>query len=268
MDNIMDNIDTEDKIDNSSLEWGIMITIQNNLNDRIGKLKWKKYITASFWNYISTPINFTITLFTALSAGQTTSTQSFLTNNQLFYLLFISFVLSIINTFFKLKDKAILNYDAYKRYDKFGTEYEEIYFTPILNNNDINKRLGDYNLLQQKLNDYYSEENIENVNYTSEVIYEFAKIILRINMEQIKINKRIWILDGEKKNNLYKKNNIEFDTEKLFVFNNYFEPKKLLQNIHNNDSNDSNEHKIEDIYNKKNNDIANYDELKQNDNIV
>jgi len=211
----------EDKIDNMSLEWAIMITIQKNLNDRIGNLKWKKYITASIWNYVSTPINFTITLFTALSAGQTSAgpTYAYLTQNQLFYLLFISFVLSTINTFFKLKDKAILNYDAYKKYDKFGAEFESIYFKPLSKNNDIIDRLGNYNILQQKLNDFSSEENIENVNYFSELIFHIIKNISIVNMQQIKINERLWILDGEHKITSYKKNNIEIDNERLFLFN-------------------------------------------------
>jgi hypothetical protein len=208
------------KIDNMSLEWAIMITIQKNLNERIGKCKWRKYITASIWNYVSTPINFTITLFTALSAGQTSAgtTYTYLTQNQLFYILFISFILSTINTFFKLKDKAILNYDSYKKYDKFGAEFESIYFTPISNNNDIKDRLGNYNILQQKLNDFVSEETIENVNYFSEVIFFIIKNIRIINLQQTKINERLWILDGETKINSYKKDNIEVDDERIFIF--------------------------------------------------
>ena len=75
------------KINNLSPNWGIMLTIQSNLNLRIGTQSWKKYLSAAFWNYISTPINFTITLFTALSAGQTGTQGTFLTQNQLFYIL-------------------------------------------------------------------------------------------------------------------------------------------------------------------------------------
>jgi len=90
-------------INNLSPLWGITLTLQENLNLKIGTFSWKKYINAAFWNYISTPINFTITLFTAMSAGQTGTNSTFLNQNQLFYILFVSFILSIINTFFKLK---------------------------------------------------------------------------------------------------------------------------------------------------------------------
>jgi hypothetical protein len=67
-------------------------------------LKCKKYLSATFWNYISTPINFTITLLTALSAGQTGTQSQFLSTTQLFYILFVSFILSTANTFFNLKE--------------------------------------------------------------------------------------------------------------------------------------------------------------------
>ena len=206
------------KINNVSSEWGIMITIQQHLNTRIGKQKWKKYITASFWNYISTPINFIITLFTALSAGQAGSTTNYLTQNELFYILFISFVLSTINTFFKLKDKAIMNYDAYKKYDKFGAEFERIYFKPVFDDQEVRVRLGEYNILQQKINEYYAEENIENVNYISEVIYYLVKKCLFIRTEQILLHERLWILDGSTKSKEYNKKNIYFDNKSLFMY--------------------------------------------------
>jgi hypothetical protein len=207
-----------------------MITLQKNLNKKIGILKWKKYITASIWNYIRTPINFTITLFTALSAGQTSTSQSYLTQNELFYLLFISFVLSTINTFFKLKDKAIMNYDAYKKYDKFGNEFESIYFKAIANDNDVKARMIDYNMLQKRITDYYGEENIENVNYIPELFFTIIRHIMRINTEQIKINERIWILDGEEKNKYYRKNNIEFDNKKLFLYADLNEFREMNKN--------------------------------------
>ena len=250
------DISNDNKIDNMSLEWAIMITIQKNLNERIGKFKWKKYITASIWNYVSTPINFIITLFTALSAGQTSAgtTYTYLTQNQLFYLLFISFVLSTINTFFKLKDKAILNYDAYKKYDKFGAEFESIYFTPISKNNDIKDRLGNYNILQQKLNDFISEETIENVNYFSEVMFSIIKNITIVNMQQIKINERLWVLDGEQKIVSYKKNNIEVDNERIFSHNKINENRDKIKENHENYEHIKENHE-------------NYEHIKENDDI-
>ena len=103
-------------------------------------------------------------------------------------------------------------------------------FTPISKNNGIKERLGNYNLLQQKLNDFISEENIENVNYFSEVMFSIVKNTAIINMQQIKINERLWILDGEHKINSYKKNNVEIDNERIFLFNDKVNhPDEILQ---------------------------------------
>ena len=39
----------------------------NSLNKNIGTYWWKKYITTAFWKNISTPINLSITILTALT---------------------------------------------------------------------------------------------------------------------------------------------------------------------------------------------------------
>ena len=150
-----EGLNTEYVIDNLSPIWGIMLTVQDNLNLRIGTQLKKKYFNAGFWNYISTPINFTITLFTALSAGQTGSGSTFFTTNQLFYVLLTTFILSIINTFFKLKEKADINYNSAKLWELYAATFEKIYFTPIEKNGDVYKKLTDYNELISKINAEY-----------------------------------------------------------------------------------------------------------------
>ena len=134
-------------IDNLSPLWGIMLTVQDNLNLQIGIQLKKKYFNAGFWNYISTPINFTITLLTAFSTGQTGSGSAFLSESQLFYVLLTTFVLSIINTFFKLREKAEINYKSAKSWELYAATFEKIYFTPIQKNEDVLLKLDKYNEL-------------------------------------------------------------------------------------------------------------------------
>jgi len=212
---------TNGVIDNTSPLWGTMLSLQENLNLRIGTQTWKKYINAAFWNYISTPINFTITLFTAISAGQTGTGNNYLTQNQLFYILFISFILSIINTFFKLKDKAIMNYDSLKKYQDFGAIFERIYFTTIYNEAGLYKRYYAYLDLQTDLNTYESTGSIEHVNYITELIYLSIKCCFENRMKRVNFSQRFWILDGRPKkgynHNFYvdmkKQYRINFDIE-------------------------------------------------------
>jgi hypothetical protein len=186
-------------VDNTTPLWGTMLTLQENLNLRIGRQSWKKYINAAFWNYISTPINFTITLFTAMSAGQTGTESNYLSKNQLFYILFVSFVLSIINTFFKLKDKAIMNYDSLKKYQDFGAEFEKIYFTNVQNETMLMKKYYYYLDLQSKLNTYESTGSIEQVNYITEVIYFMFRCCFANRMKRLSFKERFWVLDGRPK---------------------------------------------------------------------
>lgn len=202
-------------IDNLSPVWGIMLTVQDNLNLKIGVQLKKKYFNAAFWNYISTPINFAITLFTALSAGQTGSGSNFLSQSQLFYVLLTTFVLSIVNTFFKLKEKAQINYVAAKAWEQYAAKFEEIYFSPILKNDDVNDKLQRYNSLITFMNEQNVEETVEYVNYITELFfYCFGKCNLYSDYRHLTINQRHWMLDGT--TNSYNYNgNYEID-EKIF----------------------------------------------------
>lgn len=205
------------KINNKSIEWGIMLTLQDNLNLRIGTTTWKKYISAAFWNYISTPINFTITLFTAFSAGQSGTDTIYLTKDQLFYILMVTFLLSVINTFFKLKEKAVSNYNACNQYNKFGSQFEDIYFTPILSNKDVLERLYKYKTLQKKINEYNEEENVENVNYLTTLLYYSVNYFFKHRMKRINKDERFWLLDGKPNNVFYPRNRYNVDTERYFI---------------------------------------------------
>jgi hypothetical protein len=204
-----EGLNTEYVIDNLSPIWGIMLTVQDNLNLRIGTQLKKKYFNAGFWNYISTPINFTITLFTALSAGQTGSGSTFLTTDQLFYVLLATFILSIINTFFKLKEKAEINYNSAKSWELYAATFEKIYFTPIEKNSDVAKKLEEYNTLIFKINEEYVEETVEYVNYITELFfYLFRLCRIYKDYRHLGIKRRPWILDGSTAD--FYKQNVEY----------------------------------------------------------
>jgi len=193
-------------IDNLSPIWGIMLTVQDNLNLQIGTQLKKKYFNAGFWNYISTPINFTITLLTAFSTGQTGSGSAFLTESQLFYVLLTTFVLSIINTFFKLREKAEINYKSAKSWELYAATFEKIYFTPIQKNDDVILKLNNYNELVYTINAENKEETVEYVNYITEMFfYLFRLCRIYKDYRHLGIKQRHWILDGSTID-FYKKN--------------------------------------------------------------
>jgi hypothetical protein len=207
------------KIDNLSPGWGMMLIFQDNLNRQIGFNRWKRYVSANFWNYITTPINFTITLFTAISAGQTGTGSGFLSSTQLFSILFASFILSTINTFFKLKDKSEISYGIAKKYDKFGATFEQIYFSNIKNQHDVEERLSKYRKLHEEINYYITNEEFENVDYIADVLFVcFRRIcycFITKNLKQVNADDSFWYLDGVK---TAQTKELILNTEHLFVY--------------------------------------------------
>ena len=131
----------------------------------------KKYISAAFWNYISTPINFIVTLFTGLTAGQAGSTNSYLEPKTVFVMLFVCFILSTINIFFKLKEKAELNYLSAKSYEAFGNQFMKINVLPQDSPQEIETKLTGYIELKKKMDEFMSQEKVEGVNYFTEFLY-------------------------------------------------------------------------------------------------
>jgi hypothetical protein len=261
---------TPSKVNNVSQEFGIMITLQENLNLRIGKEQWKKYISSVFWYYISMPINFTITLFTALSSGQVGTSSNFLSERALFAILFTSFILSTINTFFKLKETSEENYKISQKFSEFAIEFEDIYFTPIKSNEDVYKRLISYKQLQNEINEYCRQTKIDNVNYLTEVIYSCCKAMcFRSRVKLINISERFWILDGKKKCEEYNKkfliidmNNFEYNIEK--VNNHDFDlPYDVLKSEHYLNNVDSYKYDTNNGFNRLRNIFGNQEDIKR-----
>jgi hypothetical protein len=231
------------KIDNLSPGWGMMLIFQDNLNRHIGFNRWKRYVSANFWNYVTTPINFTITLFTAISAGQTGTGSGFLSNTQLFSILFASFILSTINTFFKLKDKSEISYGLAKTYDKFGATFEQIYYSNIKNQGDVEQRLNKYRKLHEEINYYMTNEEFESVDYIADLLFVcFRRIcycFIKNNLKQVNADDSFWYLDGVKTTQTKE---LMLNTEKLFVYDftkiksksNFFGLFSDLQNKHGN----------------------------------
>ena len=200
---IANNLDTQ------SQEYGIMITLQENLNLRIGRERWKKYITSMFWYYINMPINFTITLFTAITSGQVGTNATFLSSGTVFALIFTAFLLSTINTFFKLKENTEANYVIAQKYEEFANIYESIYFTPLHTDEDVLKRLIEYKKLNFDINQFCKDTNLEQINYISELLYMCGKrLFFKNRIKLIHVAERLWVLDGKPKGEEYHKNHL------------------------------------------------------------
>jgi hypothetical protein len=195
------------EVDKRSHLFKMMILQQEVLNKRIGTQAWKKYLSAAFWNYITTPINFSITLLTAIATGQA-ATANILTPQQTLIILFVTFVLTTTNSFFKLNTKMNLNFEAARRYYSFGTKFEEIYYKPLFTNKCVDKKLKSYNTLHDNINKYMLSETIENQNYITEILYSFV-------MRTSYVTKSKWINEKERHRELDGDQNKEHDTHSI-----------------------------------------------------
>ncbi len=148
----------------------MMILKQDVINRHIGTKAWKFYISSAIWNYTTTIINFSITLLTALSTG-TVAGSNILSQQQTVIILFVTFILTITNSFFKLNVKMNLNFQAAKRYCQFGAAFEEIYYLPIQSIQDVVMKTIKYDTLLKIIHKNYDNDTIENQNYFTELIY-------------------------------------------------------------------------------------------------
>jgi hypothetical protein len=202
-----ENFFLNSEVDKNSHLFKIMIFQQEVLNKRIGTQAWKKYLSAAFWNYITTPINFSITLLTAIATGQA-ATANILTQQETLIILFITFVLTTTNSFFKLNTKMNLNFEAARRYYSFGSKFEEIYYKPLFTNKCVDRKLKSYNTLHDNINKYMLSETIENQNYITEILYN---IVMRSSY----VTKSKWINSAERHNELDGVQHKDHDTHSI-----------------------------------------------------
>jgi len=167
---------TDDEIDFQTLRYG------QTINDNVGYYWWKRYTYSAFWNIVSTPINLAITIFTALSTGQT-ATQS-LTNQQIATTInIVTLILSVINTFFKPLEQLRINQSVKDKWSDIGVEYEEVYNTIVHSREQKLKKLEEMKkVFTRSTNTKKADES----NYLIDLIFMFSRLFcIRKNIKWI-----------------------------------------------------------------------------------
>lgn len=143
--------------------------LEKNLNYTIGYSSWKKYIGSAFWSNVSTPINFSITLLTAFNTGQAASGY-FMSNDLFIKLNIITLFISTVNTFFKPNEQYNSNNEYLKKWNEFGSKFENIYFTVL---DDEEKYLA-YLELQQEINNFENSISPNSQSFITDLIHFIA----------------------------------------------------------------------------------------------
>lgn len=146
-----------------------MIVIENKLNSDLGYLYWKKYIAGAFWSNISTPINLTITILTAIMSGQAT-TDNLIPQNIYINISITTLLLSTLNTFFKPHAQMTQNIEIMKTWYEFGNQFEKIYYSGCNDIDDFKRRLKEYTELHIEINKTKNGESPETQNFITDLI--------------------------------------------------------------------------------------------------
>jgi hypothetical protein len=105
--------------------------LKEYLNVRIGFNYNKTWHCASFWTNISTPINLSLTLLTALLAADASSTGNLISRNDYMILSFTTMILTTINSYFKPHIKSADVNDTLTKWIEQGHNLETLEFSHL-----------------------------------------------------------------------------------------------------------------------------------------
>ena len=148
----------------------LMENLEDKLDGEIGNMWWKVYIASAFWSNISTPINLSITLLSAITAGQA-ATNNLLSSSTFMKLSIAQAMISTLNTFFRPHNQFMQNMEVLKKINEFGFRFEDIYYSPNVTYKDTKRRYDEYKSLMIDYQKYKNTMSPEQQNYLTDLIY-------------------------------------------------------------------------------------------------
>jgi hypothetical protein len=149
-----------------------MKIVESKLNRSLYVCWHRKYIAYVLWSNIGTPLNLSITLLTALTAGSGSS-GSFLPESAVIGIQISVLIISALNTFFRPYVKANDNLKFMLEIQRFGARFDEIYYTPkgCFKEADYLTAMENYTKVFVEFNKYVSENSLEHKNYIVDIVY-------------------------------------------------------------------------------------------------
>jgi uncharacterized membrane protein len=146
------------------------------INETIGYYWWKQYVYTGFWSYISTPINLSITVFTALTTGEL-ATRDFLSTRAATVLGVIVLCLSMFNTFFRPNEQMNLNKAELKRWTEAGTKFDNIFFDKVSTDPDAisTEKLEKLERLQELFREISQLKKDNDSNFFIDIFFNLSK---------------------------------------------------------------------------------------------
>jgi hypothetical protein len=154
------------------------------INTDIGYYWWKRYIYSAFWSNVSTPINLSIVVFTALTTGQA-ATQTLLSPQTTTILSSVTLFVSIFNSFFKPYEQLTQNQQILQDWAKIGDEFDEIYYNRVYTREEKIARLVSLEKLFKSMS---TLKRANDNNYCIDCMFIFIRLIcIRKNITWVQI---------------------------------------------------------------------------------
>lgn len=176
------NIDEDPQIVKFNME-----KLQNKLNSVLAENWWQKYISAAFWNNISTPLNLCIMLLTTLTTGQAT-TSNLLSNSNFISISVASLILSVLNTFFRPHTQMNDNLEIMRKWQNLGATFERIYYSKNNSLEDYERRYKAYAVLQKDTHTLQNAPTPTSQNFLTDILYYFINKLLKKKKRHLWVN--------------------------------------------------------------------------------
>jgi len=145
----------------------------DKLNKDLGYYWWKRYIYTAFWNNISTPINLSIIILTALTTGQS-ATQNLITKELSTILGAVTLFVSIFNSYFKPYEQLTQNQIILKQWTTLGQDFDQIYYNRVYNLHEKKVRLKE---LEQLFSKVSKTRRDDDNNFCIDFLFIFIRLI-------------------------------------------------------------------------------------------
>ena len=147
-----------------------MQKLEDRVNRDLGYNWWKKYISAAFWSNLSTPINICITFFTALTTGQT-ATSNLLSTQAVIGLGLVTLVLSTLNTFFTPHKKMVSHMEEMNKWQEVGSQFESVYYSNNFDEDDFERKFKAYEDIQKSIHQLKIKQQTTDADFLTDLIH-------------------------------------------------------------------------------------------------
>lgn len=149
------------------------LCLKDKLDVMIGFGWWKRYIAAAFWSNITTPLNLSITLLTALTTMQISSSDVF-SKDVITAINVTALSLSTLNTFFRPHHQMTELTKSLAQWTAFGNAFEDI----LVGTMDTQERQSQFEKLHREINAYRitQTDNFDQQNFLTDLLHTIARV--------------------------------------------------------------------------------------------